>query len=575
MRVLCVWVFSLILLCPSQSVAQQRRNNPRAGAEEASDTEKQQEEIDSGIPITSEVVKKSCSPCHTTDEKGRMSRISWRRATPEGWEISIRRMIGLNGMQLEPEAAREVMKYLATNLGLAPEEAKAAAFETEHRMIEYKYADKDVADVCMRCHSMGRVISQRRSKGEWELLISMHRGYYPLSDFQAFRRTGPPQTEPGPDGRPPDNRHPMDKVIPKLAEQLPLRTPEWTAWSANMRAPKLEGRWALSAYEPGKGPIYGEFAIHATDKPDEFLTTADYVEARNGGRHRREGRSLVYTGFQWRGRSAEGGDKNAMREVMSLDRNQREITGRWFTGGYDEIGMDVTLTRVGADPLVLGTDRMGLESGGTHELQIFGANFPASVSAGTIDFGHGVTVKKVDRVAPGILKAEVEVAKDALVGPRDLSVAGAVRERAAMVYDHIDAIRVTPQAGMARVGGVNFPKQFQQFEATAWHNGPDGKPNTKDDFELGPVAVKWGIEEYTATFDDNDKDFVGTIDAGGLFTPNVDGPNPKRKGNGNNVGDVWVVATFQTPDGKTLRGRAHLLVTVPLYVRYDHPEGAR
>ena len=57
---------------------------------------------------------------------------------------------------------------------------------------------------------------------EWELLIAMHRGYYPLSDFQAFRRGGPPQTEPGPDGRPPDNRHPMDKVIPKLAEQLAL-----------------------------------------------------------------------------------------------------------------------------------------------------------------------------------------------------------------------------------------------------------------------------------------------------------------------------------------------------------------
>jgi quinohemoprotein amine dehydrogenase len=264
-----------------------------------------------------------------------------------------------------------------------------------------------------------------------------------------------------------------------------------------------------------------------------------------------------------------------MREVMSLDRNQRELTGRWFMGGYDETGMDVTLTRLGADPFVLGTDHTGLASGSTREVQIFGANFPANLAANAIDFGHGVAVKKVDRLAPGILKAEVEVAKDATVGPRDLSVNGAVREGAAMVYDHVDAIRITPQAGMARVGGINFPKQFQQFDAVAYHNGPDGKPNTKDDFALGPVTAKWSIEEYTATFDDNDKDFVGTIDQSGLFTPNVDGPNPKRRGNGNNVGDVWVVATYQTPDGKTLRGRAHLLVTVPLYVRYNHPEDAR
>jgi len=260
---------------------------------------------------------------------------------------------------------------------------------------------------------------------------------------------------------------------------------------------------------------------------------------------------------------------------MSVDRNQSEISGRWFTGGYEEIGMDVTLKRIGGDPVVLGTDHAGLQAGGTRELKIYGANFPASLTPAAIDFGRGVTVKKLDRTVPGILNVQVDVAADAVVGPRDLSVGGAVRPAAVMVYDHIDSIKVTPQAGMARVGGINFPKQLQQFEAIAYHNGPDGKPDTKDDFELGPVAVKWSIEEYTATYEDNDKDYVGTIDQNGLFTPNVDGPNPKRKGNANNVGDVWVIATIEGAGGKTLRGRGHLLVTVPLYVRYDHPESAR
>ena len=129
---------------------------------------------------------------------------------------------------------------------------------------------------------------------------------------------------------------------------------------------------------------------------------------------------------------------------------------------------------------------------------------------------------------------------------------------------------------MARAGGAVFPKQLQQFEAVAVANGPDGKPGTSDDLQLGTVPVKWSLEEYTATFDDDDLQFVGTLDQTGLFTPNVDGPNPNRSGQRNNIGDVWVVAEF-TPDGgaKPLRARAHLLVTVPVYMRWFNAEGTK
>jgi quinohemoprotein amine dehydrogenase len=63
-------------------------------------------------------------------------------------------------------------------------------------------------------------------------------------------------------------------------------------------------------------------------------------------------------------------------------------------------------------------------------------------------------------------------------------------------------------------------------------------------------------------------------EATGRFTPNVDGPNTARTGQRNNIGDVWVVAkvTGDAAGGKpapTLRARAHLLVTVPLYMRFD------
>src|SRR5919201_4011338 len=172
--------------------------------------------VDEGIPVTSDLVKQRCSSCHKADDKGRLTRISYRRTTPEGWEETIKRMVSLNGVRLQPDEAREIVRYLADHHGLAPEEAKPAAFEVEKRQIDYKYtADKDTERTCTNCHSMGRVITQRRTKEEWELLIAMHRGYYPLSDFQAFRRLGPPPRDQAPaaDGRPPDNRHPMEKAV--------------------------------------------------------------------------------------------------------------------------------------------------------------------------------------------------------------------------------------------------------------------------------------------------------------------------------------------------------------------------
>jgi quinohemoprotein amine dehydrogenase len=142
-------------------------------------------------------------------------------------------------------------------------------------------------------------------------------------------------------------------------------------------------------------------------------------------------------------------------------------------------------------------------------------------------------------------------------------------------------LKVTPQAGMARVGGAVFPKQLQQFEAIGVNNGLDGKPDTPDDLMLGLVDVRWSIEEYTATFGDDDTLFVGTLDEQGLFTPNLDGPNPRRSGNRNNIGDVWVVAELidreAKPVAKTIRARAHLLVTVPLYMAWfnETTEGVR
>jgi len=590
----CVaWVMFAGLSAPAYAGAAQPPPNqaaaPRAQAAG-------QENADEGIPVTSDLVKRKCGSCHRADEKGRMTRISYRRTTPEGWEQTIKRMITLNNLAVEPAEAKDVLRYLADHHGLAPEEAKPAAFEVERRQIEYTYpGDKETNELCTTCHSMGRVLWQRRTKEEWSLLLEMHRAIYPGTDT-VFRRSASQRRQPATPGGPsPDNRHPMDKAIDHLASAFPLTSAEWAAWSATMRPPQLRGRWGLSGYQPGRGPIFGQVTIASEGDANsgEFTTETTFTYARGGQTVTRRGRGVVYTGFQWRGRSSGeatafpiAGVSTDWRETLSVDPDWRRAEGRWFTGAYNELGIDVKLYRLGADPVVLGTAESMIKTGASRqELHLYGANLPANASPADVNFGPGVTVDRIVSSTPTQMVVSVSVAPNASAGRRSIKVAGATGDASVSVFTTVDYIKVLPQAGIARLGGgaTAFQKQFQQFEAIGYSKGPDGKPDTKDDVELGLVDALWTIEEFTATFNDDDKDFVGEIDAEtGLFTPNIDGPNPKRKNSANNFGDVWVVAAYPrnlgrdtAANARPVKGRAHLLVTVPAYIIFEQPGVAR
>src|SRR5579864_4184770 len=281
-----------------------------------------------GYPIDNPTVKARCGGCHRSDDRGRMSRISFRRATPENWERTIKRMVSLNHATLSPEDARTVLKYLADHQGLAPEELRPIAFEPERRTIDYQYKeDETTSNLCTSCHSMARVLSERRTKEEWELLIAMHRGYYPLVDNQPMNGgqgwmrsggrgggRGGPQAETTSDGRPPDTRHPIERVLEHLEKTLPLTTSDWSAWAAAMQPPKLAGRWALVGAQTGKGAIFGQMTITADPSaPDSFSTDIRYTVARTGEAISRTGKAVIYTGYQWRGRG------NDWREVMFVE----------------------------------------------------------------------------------------------------------------------------------------------------------------------------------------------------------------------------------------------------------------
>ena len=546
---------SALLLCLAFSPAASAQ---QSGADTAS----------TGIPVTDETLIASCDRCHAVDDDGMMTRVSYMRKTPEGWQQSIRRMVTLNDAELDAETARDIVRYLSDNHGLAPEELRPGRFEVERRLIDWSYeesheGDEDIDRVCSSCHSMGRVVIQRRTKEEWDLLMAMHRGYYPLSDTQGFRRFGPPA--PGAT----DTRHPMDKAVAELSGKFPLTTAAWTSWSATMRPPRLAGTWALKGHDPGKGPIYGTVEISEAADGADFTTRVRYAYARSGDQVEREGRAIVYTGYQWRGRSFEGGDEAAgLREVMMVERGWNEINGRWFAGDYDEFGPDVTLLR-GDGPVLLGLHPVALRSGSSATVTVHGMNLPTGLGAADLDLGPGVEVVSVTRSDSEVLAAEVTASDDAAVGARDVFLAGRPVPGHLTVYETVDRILVTPEAGMARLGGGAFPKGYAQFEATAFSDGPDGKPETDDDLNLGFVDVEWSMEEYSAIFDDDDIEYVGTLGADGLFQPALDGPNPERDGLRNNVGDVWAVATYRGPDGNEVRGRAHLIVTVPLYMRWE------
>jgi quinohemoprotein amine dehydrogenase len=573
-----------------------------------------------GIPIDDKLTISKCGGCHQRDASGVMTRISYIRTTPEVWEQAIKRMIRLNGLAATPEEVRDIVRYLSNNNGLAPEEMAAGFWEVEHRTQGYQddhVPSPVLQHTCNNCHSIGRVVAQRRTREDYEKLLAMHIGMFPGAE-NVFRpqRTKPvpleeapahlsanatggitpeaPRASPAPAA---NAKSPGALAVDYLATSQPLITPEWTAWRAAMNPPRLAGTWLLSAYQPGRGRIYGQVVITPGASDDLFSTATQLTYVNNGASVKVTGKSIVYTGYSWRGHSASGSmiplpttaatapattsssTPAEWREAMMVSRDGNSMEGRWFWSAFGELGMEVHLVRASAEPTILGTDVSALQSPSHREVKIYGGNLPTSLKPADVVFGSGVAVTKIVSATPTVATVEVDVAAKIPVGMRDLSVGRASKIKALAVYDKIAYIEVTPNAQISRLGGIKWPKEFAQYDATAYAAGPDGKAHTADDINLGPVSAQWSMEEFLSTPDDDDLQFVGKVDDSGLFTPSFEGPNPARKKpNSNfgvdNYGDVWIAAAYKAPDGMTYKAKSYLVVTVPNYTLYDQPEVA-
>jgi quinohemoprotein amine dehydrogenase len=561
-----------------------------------------------GIAIDDQLTLTKCGGCHPRDANGMMRRLSYIRTTPEVWEESIRRMIRLNGVALKPEEARQILKYLSYNNGLAPDEAKPIFWEVEHRLFRDqsdKIPDEALQHTCNYCHTIGRVLSQRRTREDYQKLINMHLGLFPGAENTLRPRKPvelaelPPELT-APNGSNPyivpnipspvpirtDGKYPADVAIDYLAKAQPLITPQWTAWKAAMRTPNLTGKWMLVGYQQGKGRVFGTLTVTAGAAPDEFVTKTEIEYATSGISAALSGKSVLYTGYSWRGRSTgpsttqsadPGTSPTELREALLVSRDGNTMDGRWFWGGYQEFGIDAHLVRIGSTPLFAGASAFSIQSPSTTEVRLYGATFPADVKPADFDFGNGISAKRVVKRTPSVVTLELEANAKLPTGIRDISYGRSTAERAIAVYDKIAYIKILPDASMARLGGTIAAKQFAQFEAVAYAAGADGKAQTADDIPVGLISAHWSLEEFVSTPGDDDVKFVGKINDAGLFTPNLEGPNPERKKQANNYptnnwGDVWVTATFDSPEGKAMKARSYLVVTVPSYVRYDQPE---
>ena len=128
---------------------------------------------DEGIPVESDLVVNACGSCHPTDERNVMSRVSYLRKTPEGWQQTLKRMIRLGHVQLSPDEARAIVRYLADYHCLTPSEARPVFYEPEKRWKHEELPDNDdFRTTCTACHLKHRAAVRKR----WADLIRRVRG---------------------------------------------------------------------------------------------------------------------------------------------------------------------------------------------------------------------------------------------------------------------------------------------------------------------------------------------------------------------------------------------------------------
>jgi quinohemoprotein amine dehydrogenase len=122
-----------------------------------------------GLPVKSELVRSTCGACHRVDSEQRMSRISYVRKTPEGWEETIQRMMRLHGLALSGTDARKIEQYLCDSHGLTASEIEKVAYSLDFEDKQEEIPNEAVKNACTTCHSYAKIAGQRKPPGTLSL----------------------------------------------------------------------------------------------------------------------------------------------------------------------------------------------------------------------------------------------------------------------------------------------------------------------------------------------------------------------------------------------------------------------
>lgn len=486
-----------------------------------------------------------CQSCHMPNESGSLNRIDQSRRTPEGWDMTIGRMVAAHGVRLSSEERQTLVKYLADTHGLAPEEAAERRYllERDFTLVETP-DDQLVADTCARCHSYGRIALQRRTEDDWRKLAHFHVGQFPTIEIQAG-------------GRDRNWWEIASQEMPKALSSLyPYQSEAWNKWLAHKKA-DVAGSWRVVGHRPGWGAYEGTASIEK-DGVDRYRLDMQLNYA-NGKQESAKGKAIVYTGYEWRATVKQGDDE--VVQVFTLSPDGQTLEGRWHKVGVDSMGGDLRAVRNATDgpAQVLMVEPGYVKAGTTQRISLYGSNL-----SGSVDFGSDIQVAKVLEQAPEKVVVEVRAAAGVSDGMRTVSVGKARMEDGIAIYQQVDFLAIEPKHAMANIGGNGGVRSKipVQFESVAYSYGPDGKKGTADDLRIGYMPATWSVANLNANAETmRDAEFAGNLQDNGLFIPGDAGPNPKRKYGTNNVGELKVTAVV-SDDGRQVKASKPLVVTV-------------
>src|SRR5581483_1460822 len=348
-----------------------------------------------------------CVGCHAPKDAA-IDVVTGERKTPEGWEMTLIRMVRTHGAQLQPSEVGTLVKYLSDRYGLAPSEVEPFRYMLEKRNAKVVQHDvpQFVQASCMQCHSYERAGLQRRTLESWSHIPDMKVALFANTE-NVTASSGLLQDFWYDEAR--------KKVVPYLAKQFPFTAAAWTKWQAKPKA-DYAGNWKIVGHDAGKGGDYtGQVTLNALG--DDKYEGEFALEFSDGSKADGKTAGVMYTGFQWRGSvQLEGG--KVQREIFFATEDGSTLHGRRILTPVGDLGMDETWYRGSGSARVLSVTPTTLQAGEKQTVKVFGVNLPTNLAAAALSFGNGVTVSSITQTGDDAVTAEVIAAKGASVGPR-------------------------------------------------------------------------------------------------------------------------------------------------------------